>query len=651
MGIGPHAIKLTRIIGDARILNPSFSVLELGSQDFAPTLSIAQAAIGDEFGYENPERFKTPPDLYEAMGSELYECIDLDGKHGAHVFDLNHDLSEKYGFKKKFDLVTNHGTTEHLFNQLAAFENVHRLSAKGGVMLHALPFQGYQNHGMFNYNPSLFLDLAQANNYEIFGLFLSIDDKLYQYDEDFLARNGISATQDCLVMAVLIKKSEAPFQAPYDGRYFSMRGRESISALKNHIGTTKRSLGGEGHVFEGLDELYAAGPDYNDRQYRFITPLWGKSYVSDYLGVTLPSQLSKENLRAFRSEESVYTIVTTGHDAEEIKSSPRFTELSKLMPVEFILHTQLSNEDPYVRMSRAYNLALARVSVPQVCFFLTGDDFYSDGLLGTAKNIIDGGKLVVMVPTVRVVTSSFRAEVELSGKPTREAGETVRLILRHEHPMATACVVNDKACLMHRLPAQTLHRLKDGYVGRWNVTHPLAIKLRANPPLIDLTIDWNYPVLNVSRAEDIHIVRDSDEGVIASMSPHTYSQNEEIRRHATRGGRIRTLKDWVDIDWALNFHVLQMSRPVFLHGGVVGPEYEAAISSVDRVWVPFSRYIQRRSVPVPEGAEGYALDLLTRAVMPAPLRRARTLFHQLARRLHRKIRRVIYNRLVRWTSV
>src|SRR5207248_6955184 len=186
MGIGPHAIKLTRFISDARILNPSFSVLELGSQDFAPTLPIAQGAIGDEFGYANPERFGTPADLYKAMGSGRYECIDLDGKHGAHVFDLNHDLSEKYGFKTKFDLVTNHGTTEHLFNQLVAFENVHRLTAVGGVMLHALPFQGYQNHGMFNYNPSLFLDLAHANNYKIFGLFLSIDDKLYQYDEEFL---------------------------------------------------------------------------------------------------------------------------------------------------------------------------------------------------------------------------------------------------------------------------------------------------------------------------------------------------------------------------------------------------------------------------------------------------------------------------------
>src|SRR6266480_6383274 len=113
MGIGPHGIKLTRMISDARILNPSFSVLELGSQDFAPTLSIAQGAIGDEFDFTNLERFNNPADLYKAMGSGCYECIDLDGYHDAHVFDLNYDLSEKYGFKKKFDLVTNHGTTEH----------------------------------------------------------------------------------------------------------------------------------------------------------------------------------------------------------------------------------------------------------------------------------------------------------------------------------------------------------------------------------------------------------------------------------------------------------------------------------------------------------------------------------------------------------
>jgi hypothetical protein len=269
----------------------------------------------------------------------------------------------------------------------------------------------------------------------------------------------------------------------------------------------------------------------------------------------------------------------------------------------------------------------------------------------TAKTVIDRGKLVVMVPTLRVVTSSFRAEIEVSGKPTREAAETVRLILRHEHPMAAACMVNDKGNLLHRLPAQTLHRLKDGYVGRWNVMHPLAIKLRANPRPIESTIDWNYPVLNVSRAEDIHIARDSDEGVIASMSSINYFQNEEIRSHATRSKRIRTLKDWVDINWALNFHVLQMSRPVFWHEEAVGPEYEAAISSVDDVWGPFRRYVLAHRVPVPEASEGYGLDLLTRAVTPSPLRRARTLLRTTARRLNGKIRNGIYRRLVRITSV
>src|SRR5439155_3466657 len=140
-------------------------------------------------------------------------------------------------------------------------------------------------------------------------------------------------------------------------------------------------------------------------------------------------QLCQGNLGAFPSEDSVYTIVTTRQDAEQIKSSRQFAELSKLMPVEFIHHVQQGSEDPYIRMSRAYNLALARVSGPQVCFFLTGDDFYSDGLMRTAKNHIDDGKLAVMVPTLRVVARSIIAEIELSGKLTREAADTWCLLL------------------------------------------------------------------------------------------------------------------------------------------------------------------------------------------------------------------------------
>lgn len=178
MGIGPHAIKLTRIIRESGLLKDGFSVIELGSQDFAPTMPAARKMIKAEFGYDNVDDISAPVELYRKMGAARYDCIDLDGHRGAHVFDLNLPLDEAYGFTDTFDFVTNHGTTEHLFNQMVAFENVHKLAATDGLILHALPFQGYQNHGMFNYNASLFLDLSISNDYEVFGLFLSVDDKL-----------------------------------------------------------------------------------------------------------------------------------------------------------------------------------------------------------------------------------------------------------------------------------------------------------------------------------------------------------------------------------------------------------------------------------------------------------------------------------------
>src|SRR5437667_2867193 len=145
MGIGPAAIKLTRLIHTANILPHNFSVLELGSQDFAPDYETAHRALREEFGFTDPSAILRPEQLYSRLGSNRYESIDLNGQNDAHRFDLNFNLSEKYGFTGQYDLVTNHGTTEHLFNQAIAFENIHKLTAPGGVMVHMLPFQGYQN--------------------------------------------------------------------------------------------------------------------------------------------------------------------------------------------------------------------------------------------------------------------------------------------------------------------------------------------------------------------------------------------------------------------------------------------------------------------------------------------------------------------------
>jgi hypothetical protein len=60
MGVGPHAIELTRIIQEKGFLSEGFNVLEFGSQDFAPTLGEAQAAIRREFALANVAEIQQP---------------------------------------------------------------------------------------------------------------------------------------------------------------------------------------------------------------------------------------------------------------------------------------------------------------------------------------------------------------------------------------------------------------------------------------------------------------------------------------------------------------------------------------------------------------------------------------------------------------
>jgi hypothetical protein len=108
--------------------------------------------------------------FFKALGFQSYTCIDINENFDSIVMDLNFNLREKYKFFEQYDLVTNNGTGEHIFNQYMVFKNMHQLTKVGGVMLHVMPFVNWVNHGFFNFNPILYFDLAEANNYEILSM-------------------------------------------------------------------------------------------------------------------------------------------------------------------------------------------------------------------------------------------------------------------------------------------------------------------------------------------------------------------------------------------------------------------------------------------------------------------------------------------------
>jgi hypothetical protein len=177
-----HSLMM-QLVADMRALLPrSPDVVELGNQTFKPRpgdFERVTARLGATSTAFDADLLRaiaarrgdalaaSTADYYRALGFTSYRTIDVNARYGSIVMDLNRDLEQHYGFRQTFDLVTNNGTGEHVFNQAAVFANAHALCKVGGVMLHVLPFFNYLNHGFFGYNPILFHDLAAANHYEV----------------------------------------------------------------------------------------------------------------------------------------------------------------------------------------------------------------------------------------------------------------------------------------------------------------------------------------------------------------------------------------------------------------------------------------------------------------------------------------------------
>jgi hypothetical protein len=188
MGIGPTALKLYDKLVDEGIFRPDLTVCELGAQTYVPR------------GYGNWPRMVNAGArvVYERLGMFEYTCIDLNGERGAMPLDLN---TVEWTWSDRFDIVTNHGTTEHVMNQLNCFRLMHDMTKLGGLMIHAVPTSGYYRHGFFSYSAVFFEDLAHANAYEIIKC----------YDEE--DRDGT------LIVVVLRKTADGSFVVPMQRIY------------------------------------------------------------------------------------------------------------------------------------------------------------------------------------------------------------------------------------------------------------------------------------------------------------------------------------------------------------------------------------------------------------------------------------------------
>ena len=243
MGLGLAAIQNALELWQHGYFERINSVAEMGSQEIHVTSEdfgnlIQQACFPDYEKYDFPglDNWPSKPrcaakHLYKMLGAPHYDCFDLNEEHGAIKHDLNHPIADTslYG---KYDLVTDHGSCEHVFNIAEAYRTMHRLCKPGGFLVISQALWG--GNGYFLYDKPFFEGIAAANGYRIiFDSYViclnrtTMGNSQEQFhvplSSGLLQAIDLGNVDEIGVYAVLEKTSDDEFQFPYQGNYLAQR--------------------------------------------------------------------------------------------------------------------------------------------------------------------------------------------------------------------------------------------------------------------------------------------------------------------------------------------------------------------------------------------------------------------------------------------
>ncbi|MSU78404.1 MAG: class I SAM-dependent methyltransferase [Gemmataceae bacterium] len=102
-----------------------------------------------------------------SLGFSAIVSLDASGFENAdHIFDLNNpELPES--LVGKFDVVFDGGTMEHIFHLPNVLNNIFRMLAAGGRVIHHAVSCNHIDHGFYMFSPTFFWDYYSANEFDI----------------------------------------------------------------------------------------------------------------------------------------------------------------------------------------------------------------------------------------------------------------------------------------------------------------------------------------------------------------------------------------------------------------------------------------------------------------------------------------------------
>ena len=242
MGIGISSIQNMLELYDLGYLKNAQSILEIGSQEvhvnYKDLVKISKVVGIEENTIENIPNVKNWPFsprgtskfFYKILGIKEYTSIDINGEYNSIPHDLNKPFTDKSKFNK-FDIVTDYGSCEHVFNVGECYRTLHNLLKPGGLMI--IDQALLKGNGYFKFDETFIEGIATANSYKILynSYVISTGNKTENgtWNQFHIPKNSdllnvldysklkkISSQHNIGIYAVMQKTKNEEFKMPYE---------------------------------------------------------------------------------------------------------------------------------------------------------------------------------------------------------------------------------------------------------------------------------------------------------------------------------------------------------------------------------------------------------------------------------------------------
>jgi hypothetical protein len=324
-----------------------------------------------------------------------------------------------------------------------------------------------------------------------------------------------------------------------------------------------------------------------------MVTFWGERYRDYFVDLFLPSMLAPNNLPLLRPEDGHrFFIATTRQDWHAINKLPIMHRLRR--------HAEPSwveiNEPPTTEATDAHTLYAAVIRHMHVCqrkLLEAGyhpsaygslhfpDTIFCDGMVAALLRSVQSGHQLVLCPALRQTEEAVIADLEAAGllsahlRPSVAAQEltipsrlAADLAVRHLHP--EMAVFQEGACGQPMNPPFRYWRTADGrgIILHTFFTIPVLMDysvLRTDHTrcLDDDLVENIYVSANFRNCNAIHVVQDSDEFLMLSVTPRATNHSSRAATQEVRRSGLRQEYDRLcNIRRSFEFYVLRNSDVV-----------------------------------------------------------------------------------------